>query len=96
MKTLIFAILTVLSYLSIIGCGIWAVVEFILYLVKDKLFNWTSIWCLIGGIVLMIVSAVFTMIFKHKEDREAPRRALSNFSKRLAEEQKKKELIKNN
>lgn len=36
--------------------GIWAIVSFILYLVKDQPFNWTSIWVCVIGIVLGFVN----------------------------------------
>lgn len=32
--------------------GIWAIVSFILYLVKGQPFNWTSVWVCAIGIVL--------------------------------------------
>jgi hypothetical protein len=34
------------------GFGIWAIVEFILYLVKDNPFNFTSLWLTISAFVL--------------------------------------------
>jgi Na+-driven multidrug efflux pump len=34
--------------------GTWAVVEFILYLVKDNPFNWTSVWLTVAAMVLEI------------------------------------------
>ena len=46
-STIIFSILTAVT-------SIWAVVEFILYLVKDNPFNWTSVWLLIAAVVLEI------------------------------------------
>lgn len=37
------------------GVAVWAIVEFILYLVKDNPFNWLSLWITIGLIVAEIV-----------------------------------------
>jgi len=37
------------------GFAAWAIVEFILYLVKDNPFNWTSLWLLGTAIVLEII-----------------------------------------
>jgi undecaprenyl pyrophosphate phosphatase UppP len=37
------------------GFAAWAVVEFILYLVKDNPFNWTSLWLLGTAIVVEII-----------------------------------------
>jgi len=40
---LYFILLILMSFLLSIS-GIWVIVEFILYLVKDDPFNWTSLW----------------------------------------------------
>jgi len=42
------------------GFAAWAIVEFILYLVKDNPFNWTSIWLLGIAIVLEVVFFIKT------------------------------------
>lgn len=41
--------------------GTWAIVEFILYLVKDKEFNWTSVW--LTGICLALTIFFFVRTF---------------------------------
>ena len=56
-----FKVLLVLSYFSLLGCGIWSIVEFILYLFeKTQSFNWDSLWCigisLVGVIIFLVLS----------------------------------------
>jgi len=46
-STIIFSILTAVT-------SIWAIVGFVLYLVKDIPFNWTSVWLLIAAVILEI------------------------------------------
>lgn len=48
--------LTILFSFLLTAFGIWAVVEFILYLVKDNPFNWTSLWL---TIVAFVLEAIF-------------------------------------
>ena len=48
-----FVLLIILGFLAS-GFAAWAVVEFILYLVKDNPFNWTSVWLLVVAIVLEV------------------------------------------
>lgn len=50
-----------LSYLACIATGIWAIVEFVLYLVKNTAFNWNSIWCFCGS--LFITTFLIAMVF---------------------------------
>ena len=42
-------------------CSTWAIIEFILYLVKDKEFNWTSVW--LAGICLFLTLFFFIRRF---------------------------------
>ena len=44
------------------GCSIWALVEFILYLVKDDPFNWLSVYCAAGSLAAVIVGWLGAMI----------------------------------
>ena len=44
------------------GFAAWAVVEFILYLVKDNPFNWTSVWLLVIAIVVEVVFFIKNII----------------------------------
>lgn len=38
--------------------GIWATISFILYLVKDRPFDWISVWVLAAGIILGIINFI--------------------------------------
>jgi hypothetical protein len=49
----LFVMMMVMSTLLTIF-GIWAIVEFILYLAKDNPFNWTSLWLTIIAFVLEV------------------------------------------
>ena len=97
MKTIIFAGLTLLSYISIIGSIIWCIVSFTIYLVKDIPFNWLALWVLIGSVVLTILSGILTVIFSVKSDQDykkmiTPKKQhLSRWEQRLrdAEEERK-------
>lgn len=68
MKTILIGIVAFLGYLGTGVASIWAVVEFILYLTKDKLFNWGSIWMLsiCIGVVLLISITSIKFAFKSK------------------------------
>jgi len=66
MKLLSITVLTVLVYLSAWACGVWAIVEFIIYLVKDDPFNWLSLWCTIGS---WIATIIFTVVIAFVETR---------------------------
>lgn len=50
------AILALISYMVTYICGIWAIVEFVIYLVKDDPFNWWSI-------VFIVIFAICTFLF---------------------------------
>lgn len=52
-----FLFMIIMSFL-LTAFGIWAIVEFILYLVKDNPFNWTSLVLTIVAFVLEIVGFI--------------------------------------
>lgn len=56
--TLYFILTTVFAFLSYIF-GIWVIVEFILYLVKDNPFNWWSLY-------LALITTVIQLFFMIK------------------------------
>ena len=53
-RTGLYFVFTVIFGLLISVFGIWAVVEFILYLVKDNPFTWTPVWLTVAAVVLEI------------------------------------------
>ena len=44
------------------GFGTWAIIEFILYLVKDNPFNWLSLWLTIAAAVLEVYFFIRTIM----------------------------------
>ena len=54
-KLAINMVLTMLVGFIASAMGIWAIVEFILYLVKDNPFNWTSVVLTVVGIIASII-----------------------------------------
>ena len=55
-------LLSPISYIVGYGSAIWALVSFILYLVKDIPFDRTSVQCCIGGFVFAIVAGITGLI----------------------------------
>lgn len=53
-KSGLYFILVIIFGFLASGFATWAVVEFILYLVKDNPFSWTSLWLTVAAIVLEI------------------------------------------
>lgn len=53
MKFLFTHLLFVLTY--IVGC-VWAIVSFILFLVKDRPFDWISLWICGAGLLLTVIN----------------------------------------
>ncbi len=70
MKTLILLIITLISYLGAVLCPVWALVEFILYLVKDKEFNWSSLWLSIISYILIVVMIFINAFYENKKQYE--------------------------
>jgi hypothetical protein len=54
-NTGLYFFLTFLCGILLSVFGIWAIVEFILYLVKDNPFNQWSLWLTIGALVAQLV-----------------------------------------
>ena len=56
---------TVLTQIALI----WVAVEFILYLVKDNEFNWTSVWALsiMGGLTVIFFILFAGKVLNEKE-----------------------------
>jgi len=74
---------------------LWVIIEFILYLVKDKPFNWLSIWLLSLSMLIILISILFTAITKFKMSNKSIKpnhNTNGKFQERLNEmtEQRKK------
>lgn len=93
--------LVVLQILAVIGANIsfvWVIIEFILYLVKDKSFNWWSVWIFIISVVMAIGLTLIVSIIKIKSTNSLSKKMTSNlnthkrskFQERLEQLEKKK------
>lgn len=90
MKIILASGLILLSRIGAILSVIWAVVEFILYLAKDKVFNWWCIWTLIICVLLPIVVSVITLLKTVKNNSFSSPGKKSAFQMKLEEEMKKR------
>lgn len=96
MKYIITLIGSVIAYLSAAGLGIWVIVEFILYLVKDRPFNWWSLWSLIICIIVILIALIILAMIVTSQgktntsgfDATNPKR--SKFQQRLDEMEKER------
>lgn len=90
MKIILASGLILLSRIGAILSVIWAVLEFILYIAKDKVFNWWCIWTLIICVLLPIVVSVITLLKTVKNNSFSSPGKKSAFQMRLEEEMKKR------
>ena len=60
-KSTLFFIFMAISNVLTGVFGAWAIIEFLLYLVKDDPFNWTSLWAV--GISLTVIIFFFVRTF---------------------------------
>ena len=93
MKIISLLIIKSIAVVSANVTFLWGIIEFILYLVKDKAFNWWSVWCFIISVVIALVCVVFALIVKSKSRTTSINtgRFKSKFQQRLEEmEQKRK------
>jgi signal transduction histidine kinase len=65
---IIFIIIQFIAAIGLYGTSLWAMVEFILYLVKDKAFNW---WSVYGFILSFIIVLVFGLIINVKAQKNS-------------------------
>ncbi len=67
MKTIAYGFLAIVSKISITISSIWAIVEFIMYLVSKDSFNWNSLICLVVSYVSMYLFALLTVFSEHND-----------------------------
>jgi hypothetical protein len=101
MKTITTGCLGLLFYFGTAASAVWIIVEFLIYLVKDKPFNWMSLWCflaLAGSSVIFLISS-FVLSHKSKieeiEENKENKRPTSRFQQRLAEMEKQRNKFNN-
>ena len=88
--------LLIIQWIAVVAANVtflWGIIEFILYLIKDKAFNWWSVWGFIISVVIALVCVVFALIVKSKARTTSINsgRFKSRFQQRLEEmEQKRK------
>lgn len=85
MKAALSGLVAIVSYLAMFATGIWVLVEFIIYLFKDHVFNWTSLWSFTGAVVLMLISGLLSLVFSVIENKSKPfsPKGKSKFQERL-------------
>ena len=67
MKTLTLFAVKFLAVLSANASFIWAIIEFILYLVKDKEFNWWSVWTFLISVATGIISLLLLIAIEPRK-----------------------------
>ena len=87
MKGITSIIGVVVFYLSAFLSFCWMVIEFILYLAKDLVFNWASVYVFCASVVLLLITYVAGIVVQLKAHREAKPepRIKSKFQERLHE-----------
>lgn len=70
MKIILMFLTIVIAYIGITASAIWAIVEFILYLVKNDPFNWWSIGTLVSCLIAYPILAILTsFILSNEKDK---------------------------
>lgn len=57
----------VLAVMSANVAFVWIIIEFILYLAKDKVFNWWSVWSFVISVVVAIAVVIILAVWQVKE-----------------------------
>ena len=82
---LLLSFISLISYLGIYVSVIWAIVSFIIYLVKDIAFNWWSICVIIVCIVILILSIGIKHYLDYKGRRNGILKSTSRFQQKVNE-----------
>lgn len=98
MKVISLLVAKVLAIITANVAFVWAIIEFILYLVKDKEFNWWSVWAFVISVVVAIVLVIIASVMAVKNRNSAmadfkQRRTTgkkSRFQERLEEMEQKR------
>jgi phosphotransferase system glucose/maltose/N-acetylglucosamine-specific IIC component len=92
MKLLTTILLAVVAYFGITVSCIWSVIEFILYLVKDKEFNWWSVYmifiCAFTSLILSFLSLKSQFKNGSKLQNKNPIPKRSRFQEKLEQMEK--------
>lgn len=82
MKTITLLIAKIVTSAAASLSLVWAVIEFILYLVKDKPFNWWSVWVFFTSVALAITSFLLLIFVVAKDKRKEFNTHLDNLQER--------------
>jgi hypothetical protein len=66
MKVISLLIVKVLAIIGTYGAFAWAVIEFILYLVKDKVFNWWCVYTFFISIGVLLGTLAYSAVYAIK------------------------------
>ena len=83
MKIVVLSVSMILAYIGIVLSPAWALIEFILYLVKDRPFNWWSVWTVFICIAWLIFCIIAVSVSSAIEDRKERKTYKSKFQERL-------------
>lgn len=84
-------VVSIIALICSWACPVWALIEFILYLVKDKEFNWLSLWLFFLSSVYLIILSIVDI--KSTEDK--PVKKVSAFQARLEQMAKQRDKLTN-
>jgi phosphotransferase system glucose/maltose/N-acetylglucosamine-specific IIC component len=98
MKVVSLLVAQVLAVITANVAFVWGIIEFILYLAKDKEFNWWSVWAFVISAVIAIAITIIAAVAKVKQRNRAwddmkQRRTTgkrSRFQERLEEMQRQR------
>ena len=85
MKEIIKYIVLFIMGVSPYPSSLWVTVEFILYIAKDKPFNWLSVWACLVSIVLLFISIFIIAYDKEIEKLRSKSNGKSRFQQKLEE-----------
>lgn len=99
MKAISLIVVKVLAVISANVAFLWALIEFIIYLVKDTPFNWWSVWAFIISVVVAITVAIYGAVYSSKIARSEMAKMRtgmkkSKWAQRIEEMQQKQGKIK--
>ena len=90
MKTILTVLTAIVAYLGSGLSIIWAAIEFILYLVKDKPFNWMSVWSLVLCVSVSMVLFVLAAFLKAKQEIAEEQTFNTRMDQKIAEMKRKR------
>lgn len=85
MKTIILLIGQWISVIAAHVAFLWCIIEFILYLAKDKEFNWNSVWMFIISVVIFLICLILLLIIKVEDHIKKSHKYGGRFAKRMQE-----------